>query len=221
MATNNSPRPRRKVQSIACSKPSGNGKAKHAITPDDLRDLQFACESAATTWLEAHAPADVREVSHFANVAREALAQQAQSDSSAVYEFFQHSIAEALPDAQAALDRLNKKPPADSLFALEAPIITPEFVDMLEMHARQHLYDWLKANAPHEVFELYRLMASLEIYNDDIERNGGQVTRDGNLSIAGSVTGCINAIAATGGTFEGGGMRSIVRKVCTRKAVQP
>jgi hypothetical protein len=97
------------------------------------------------------------------------------------------------------------------LDTLEAPIVAPEFLDTLHLQARQMLYDYLRMCGPVEVFELYRVTAGLECFNEDVKRNAGQVTRDSNLSITGLMTTAINSIAAMGGTFSDGFTCSIRR----------
>ena len=97
------------------------------------------------------------------------------------------------------------------LDTLEAPIIAPEFIDSLNLEAGQVLYDYLNEYGPVEVFDLYRVMGSLECFNEDVERHAGQVTRDTNSSILKSVTEAVNAIATMGGQFTDGFTCSIRR----------
>ena len=155
MAKHNSPRSKHNSQSAAL--------IESAPAPEAVRALVWDCEAATQQWLDSRAPADIRTLAHFAQIGREWLAQCDHTDSPATRDYFQCSINEAMPAAQAALADRNSAPATPHVVTPVYPLF---FLRMMEAAAREALHEWLTANAPAEIIALFQAMEVFECLQD-------------------------------------------------------
>jgi hypothetical protein len=80
----------------------------------------------------------------------------------------------------------------------QSPVISPSFTGTLALAADNQVYQWIVANAPADIADLYRGAMSLRVYEDEFESGNGKVSSDSNSSILGTVAECINALDRLG-----------------------
>lgn len=151
MATHNSRPSTQNPQSIA--------RIQSAPAPEAIRALVWDAEAATQQWLE-RAPADIRTLAHFAQIGREWLTQCDHTDSPATRDYFECSVTEAMPEAQAALTQRAGKQGAP--YVAVPPGYPLYFLRMMEDAAREALSEWLRANAPAEIVALFQGMETFE-----------------------------------------------------------